>query len=404
MKKQHNIIIAGAGGIAEAVGLLLMEWSTVPPRLFMGDRDLAKAQKVARWIEAGTTKPCSVTAFHLDENKVTDEMLILLSQGAILLDCLPGSVAPRMARMAKEHQLHYANLTEYVDETNEIIALAKEAATGFVLQTGLAPGYINLLANHLFQHFCTDFKVDTVDKLELKVGALTHHAVAPHYYGFTWSPVGVATEYLKETLVLRDYTKTTLPALSERATILIDGVAYEEDLTSGGAADLPQALSGKVRSLDYKTLRHPGHYAWIEEQLSAIEEKSDAAIDALQQKMQEAIPHVEDDQIILYAAVEGKDATGVLRRREVAKRILPQKVGNHQLRAIQTSTAAPLAQAAQLLLETHPVGVVLQSQIDPQLFLNGSFILRVYGELQKENLLLDIPIHPKRVRFAGKMS
>jgi hypothetical protein len=71
------------------------------------------------------------------------------------------------------------------------------------------------------------------------------------------SPVGVATEYLKDTIVLRDYVKTTLPSLSERANIIIDGITYEEDLTSGGAADLPDALSGKVCSLDYKTLRYP---------------------------------------------------------------------------------------------------------------------------------------------------
>ncbi|MNX49691.1 Lysine 6-dehydrogenase [compost metagenome] len=222
--------------------------------------------------------------------------------------------------------------------------------------------------------------MDKADKLELKVGALTNHAVAPHYYGFTWSPVGVATEYLKDAIVLRDFKKTSLPSLSERATIIIDGIAYEDDLTSGGAADLPDALSGKVRSLDYKTLRHPGHYAWIEDQLTLLENTTDT-IKSLQEKMETVIPHIEDDQIILYAAVEGKDATGILRRREIAKRIFSQKVGKHQLRAIQTTTATPLVQAAQLLLETPQEGLLLQSQIDPIPFLNGNYILPVYGKV-----------------------
>ncbi len=209
---------------------------------------------------------------------------------------------------------------------------------------------------------------------------MTNHAVAPHYYGFTWSPVGVATEYLEDTSVLRNFIKTTLPSLSERKNIIIDGISYEEDLTSGGAADLPDALSGKVRSLDYKTLRHPGHYAWIQEQLDNLENATDS-INSLQKKMEAIIPHVEDDKIILYATVEGKDATGILRRREIAKCILPQKVGKHQLRAIQTTTAAPLAQAAQLLLETPHRGVVLQSQIDSKSFLKGNYILNVYGKI-----------------------
>lgn len=382
MKKHHTIIIAGAGGIAEAVGLLLMEWSEVPPTLFIGDRTLSRAKQVALWIQEGTTNSGFIQDFHLAENGITDEMKIIFRQADIILDCLPGSQAPRIAQFAKDFNLHYANLTEYVEETEEIIALAKDAETGFILQTGLAPGYIDLLANGLFQQFCKDFEVDKVDKLEFKVGALTNHAVAPHYYGFTWSPVGVATEYLKETIVLRNFKKTSLPSLSERTTIIIDGIAYEEDLTSGGAADLPDALLGKVRSLDYKTLRHPGHYAWIQEQIANLEHTTDT-IKGLQEKMEAIIPHIEDDKIILYAAVEGKDAAGILRRREIAKCILPQKVGKHQLRAIQTTTAAPLVQAAQLLLETPLSGVVLQSKIDPIPFLNGNYIVPVYGKLIK---------------------
>ena len=380
MNKHCTIIIAGAGGIAEAAGLLLMEWSAVPPTLFIGNRTLSKAQKVARWISEGTTKPCSVKAFHLSGEDLTAEMKEILGQGDVLLDCLPGSLAPEIAKLAKDFHLHYANLTEYVAETNEITALAKDATTGFVLQTGLAPGYINILANLLFQRFCNEFEVDKVDKLEFKVGALTDHAITPHYYGFTWSPVGVATEYLKDTLVLRDFKKTRLPSLSERASIIIDGITYEEDLTSGGAADLPDALEKKVGYLDYKTLRYPGHYAWVKEQLTGLGNTREA-ISALQHKMEAMIPHIEDDKIILYAAVEGKDNQGTLYRREIAKQIQPLTVGKHQLRAIQTTTAAPLLQAAQLMFESHYSGVVLQSQIDPTRFLNGNFIVPVYGKV-----------------------
>lgn len=380
MKKQYHIIIAGAGGIAEAVGLILAEWSEVTPTLFIGDRTYSKTQKVAKWIKKGTTKPCIIKGFLLPEEGITDEIKEIFEQCDILLDCLPGSIAPKMAQLAKDFNLHYANLTEYVAETKKIVELAKDAKTGFVLQTGLAPGYIDLLANKLFNQFCNDYGVDKVDTLKFKVGALTKHAVAPHYYGFTWSPVGVATEYIKNTIVLRDFKKTILPALSERATIIINGIAYEEDLTSGGAADLPDALTGKVRTLDYKTLRHPGHYAWVQEQLSNLGNTTNA-IKYLQQKMEAIIPHIEDDQIVLYASVEGKDAAGILRRRETAKHIFPQKVGKHQLRAIQTTTAAPLVQAAQLLLETPQRGVVLQSQLNTTLFLNGNYIVPIYGNV-----------------------
>ncbi len=247
MKTHYNIIIAGAGGIAEAAGLILAEWSQVTPTIYIGNRTLSKAQKVSQWIMEGSSKPCKVIPFHLDAAVMTDEVKTIFNNADALLDCLPGSLAPAMAQIARDHNLYYANLTEYVAETNHIIDLAKGAQTGFVLQTGLAPGYIDVLANYMFQRFCRQFEVEQVDKLEFKVGALTHHAVAPHYYGFTWSPVGVATEYIKDCIAIRDFKKVSLPALSERASIIIDGITYEEDLTSGGAADLPDALNGKVQ-------------------------------------------------------------------------------------------------------------------------------------------------------------
>ncbi|MFI0431120.1 saccharopine dehydrogenase family protein [Mariniflexile sp. HMF6888] len=380
MNKHHTIIIAGAGGIAQAVALILAEWSTVTPTIFIGNRTLSKAQNLVKWIEEGITKSCILRPFHLSEDGFSEETKALFSQGDILLDCLPGTQAPKMAGYAKDYNLHYANLTEYVAETSAIKTLAKDASTGFILQTGLAPGYINVLANHLFKEFCNDFQVSKADTLEFKVGALSKNAVAPHYYGFTWSPVGVATEYIKETEVIRKYKKTKRPSLSERTSIIINGITYEADLTSGGAADLPDALAGKVDAMDYKTIRFPGHYAWAEEQIKKVSD-SDQPIKALQLIMEKQIPHIEEDQIIIYAAVQGKDTNGTLQRREIAKQILPQRIGKYQLRAIQTTTAASLIQSAQLLLESTLKGVILQSNIDPKSFLNGNFIIPIYGNV-----------------------
>ena len=212
----------------------------------------------------------------------------------------------------------------------------------------------------------------------MKVGALTKHARAPHFYGFTWSPIGVATEYLKPCVAVRNFEKVLLPALSERETIIIDGMTLEGNLTSGGAADLPDALSGRVRDLDYKTLRFPGHYQWVDNILSVTPEGEDR-VKVLQAEMQGLIPMLEDDQVIVYASVQGKDENGVLRAMEASYRILPMKVGTKTLRAIQTTTAAPLAECARLLATGEWKGVVFQSQLDPESFINGPFVSMVYG-------------------------
>lgn len=374
----NKIVIAGAGGIGRAVGLILAENKEFETKIFIGDLFLKVAKEAAQWIEEGLGVAGDVVPFNMPAEGVDDEMIEVLKTADILLDCLPGSQAPRMAKLCREYDLHYANLTEYVKETNEVMEIAKGSDRGFVLQTGLAPGFINVLGMKLFNDFCAQHDVNGIDKMSMKVGALTKHARAPHFYGFTWSPVGVATEYLKPCIAVRNGEKVLLPALSERETLIVDGLTLEDNLTSGGAADLPEALAGRVKTLDYKTLRFPGHYQWVDNVLSVLPEGKNQ-VKQLQDTMQTFIPMIEEDQVIIYASVQGKDKNGVLRAMEGSYRILPMKVGTKTLRAIQSTTAAPLAECARMLATGKWKGVVFQSELDPESFMNGPFVSMVYG-------------------------
>ncbi len=382
MTERFKIVIAGTGGMGQATGLLLRELGDFDVDLFVGDADAAKAREAAAWICRGSGRIGAVEPFHLPLDGSSEEFDRVLDGAQLLLDCLPGEQAVRMARLARENRLHYANLTEYVDETNQIMELARGAEQGFLLQTGLAPGYVNVLGNQLFQRFCRDYGVDRVDALEMRVGALTRYTRPPHHYGFTWNPKGVATEYVEDAVVVRDFQTTTRPSLTDRRTVLVDGVLYEEALTSGGAADLPTALTGRVRNLDYKTFRYPGHYEWVLGLLDQLQNEGvprHELADHLLQRMREVTPAVEDDVVVVYAAVEGKDARGTLHRLEASRLIRPCQIGGHRLRAIQTTTSAGLAESARLLLSTRPKGVLLQSQLDPEPFMKGPFVSTIYG-------------------------
>jgi len=377
MSRDHQIVIAGAGGMGTATGLLLRELGDFAVDVFVGDADVEKARAAAAWIREGSSQPGEVSAFQLPAEGTSREFEEVLARGHILLDCLPGREAPRMAGLARGFDLHYANLTEHVQETEKIQAIAAGASRGFLLQTGLAPGYVDVLGHGLFQRFCRENGVDSADRLEMRVGALPTSARPPHFYGFTWSSIGVATEYVKPATILWQHRRTNRPSLSERADVLIDGIVYEEALTSGGAADLPAALEGKVAHLDYKTLRCPGHYAWVEELLRQVPDGDDRA-DHLLHKMLEVVPFVDDDLVVIYAAVEGRGAGGVLHRLESSRLIRPRRVGARTLKAIQGTTAAGLAESARLLLAGDIQGVCLQSQIDPAQFMAGPFVTEIY--------------------------
>ncbi|MEJ2637921.1 MAG: saccharopine dehydrogenase, partial [Calditrichia bacterium] len=166
-------------------------------------------------------------------------------------------------------------------------------------------------------------------------------------------------------------------SLTERSEIIIEGIQFEEDLTSGGAADLPDALAGKTRRLDYKTLRYAGHYAWIDSVLREIPHGEDL-VKRLQEKMEEHIPLVEEDLVVIYTSVLGRDRSNKLRLSEKSYLIKPVQIGKKRLRAIQATTAAGLAESARLLLMGHYKGCILQSQIDPTAFLGGPFVSHIY--------------------------
>ena len=380
---QAKIFIAGSGGIGQAAGLILAESKEMDVTLYFGDISQQAIDSARDFIREGTTKNINTHGILMPESGSNAELDDAQQSCDIILDCLPGSQAPRLASLAKKFACHYANLTEYVQETKDVIEIASDASTAFILQTGLAPGFINVLACRLYEEFATEYGNEIVDSMTMKVGAISKNAPSPHYYAFTWSPIGVATEYLKDAEIVRNFKKMMVPALSGRETIIIDGDAYEDNFTSGGAANLPDAFAGRVKNLDYKTIRYPGHYQWVQNTLSTIQNVENK-IKSLENIMLENIPSVEDDVVVVYASVQGKDRNGRLRRKERSYKIFPSVVGHKKLRAIQTTTAAPLCEIARMLLTHQWKGVILQSDVPTLDFLNGPFVSQIYGMYKPE--------------------
>lgn len=371
----NKIFIAGAGGIGEAVAIILREWSTSEIQISLGDINDETLAKAKIFVTENSIKTSAVNVVQM---KSDAELTNALQNSEIILDCLPGDESVKLAKLAQKHNLHYVNLTERVSENDEIIKIANESESGFILQTGLAPGFINLLAISLYRKFVEKTGVENVERIAMKVGALSQHAHEPHFYAYTWSPIGVAAEYIRHARLVRNFEDVEMMALTEREKIIVDGNLYEADLTSGGAADLPEFFKGKARNLDYKTLRYVGHYDWIQSILRELPQ-DETRLPRLSETMKREIPHSEDDFILIHASVEGFDKSGARQIVEKSFRIEPMEIGGQRLRAIQTTTAAPLAESAMMLLSGNLKGAILQSQIDPETFLNGNFVSRVYG-------------------------
>ena len=109
MFNQHRIAIVGAGGIGRAVGLILAEKNEFPVKLYIGDAYENVAQDAAAWIAEGCGDADVASPFAMPLEGTSEEMIEIFKNCEVVLDCLPGSQAPRIARMAKAYNMHYAN-------------------------------------------------------------------------------------------------------------------------------------------------------------------------------------------------------------------------------------------------------------------------------------------------------
>ena len=95
----------------------------------------------------------------------------------------------------------------------------------------------------------------------MRVGALPAYPTNALNYNLTWSTDGVINEYCEPCEAIVDGRRAEVPALEEREEFSLDGVLYEAFNTSGGLGTLCETLEGKVRTLNYRTIRYPGHAA-----------------------------------------------------------------------------------------------------------------------------------------------
>lgn len=263
-----------------------------------------------------------------------------LAGGDAVVSCLPYDVNLGVAEAAAEVGLHYFDLTEDVPTTTRVRELAAEASTAFAPQCGLAPGLIGIVGAAT----CAGF--DELRSIELRVGALPQHPSGLLGYAFIWSPEGVVNEYLNDCEVIRGGKRQTIPAMTELETVVIDGNRLEAFLTSGGLGTMCETYEGRVQRLDYKTLRYPGHCELIrfffDELL--LRDRRELAGEILVN----AKPPVDDDVVLLYAAVEGR-RDGQLTRSQHVQTFRPREIAGRMWRAISWTTAASACAVVELV-------------------------------------------------------
>lgn len=265
----------------------------------------------------------------------------LKGQDAIV-SALPYYLNKPIAQIAANQGIHYFDLTEDVATTDYIRDLAKDATSVFAPQCGLAPGFIGIVGADLANQFTK------LRDIELRVGALPRYPNGLLAYSFTWSPAGVINEYLNDAEVIHNGVRKMVPSLDGLEYINIEGQEFEAFSTSGGLGTMCETYEGKLDTLNYKTIRYPGHgklMKFLMYELILKEDKKE-----LERMLSNAKPPVKEDVVYVYAVVEGwKDDR--LMREEYYKAFYPIEIQGHSWRAISWTTATSIAAIVEMVAD-----------------------------------------------------
>jgi saccharopine dehydrogenase-like NADP-dependent oxidoreductase len=354
----NRVLVLGAGKIGSLIACLLNQSGRY--EVHLGDMTLDGPKHLVE--DLGLER---VTPYLLDVRH-PDAVSTYLSAHHFdaILSSLPYFCNPTVAGLALTHNLHYFDLTEDIEVTNQIKVLSAGATHAFMPQCGLAPGFISIVAHELMTHF------ETLDTVKMRVGALPVHPSNALKYSLTWSTDGLINEYGNVCYGIEEGEKVPLQPLEGYETLELDGLLYEAFNTSGGLGTLADSYAGRVRTMNYKTLRYPGHCEKIHLLMKDLKLNEDR--ETLKRVLERAIPQTLQDVVLIYASVTGTKGGGLFEE-NYAKKIYPQCIKDKLWSAIQVTTASSACCVMDLVLKNPAQyhGFVTQESIPLQTFLDN---------------------------------
>ena len=323
-------ILLGAGKIGETISHLLH--ATGDYALTVTDQDAARLAPIAA---LGVR---SVQADFTSQDKLRE----LIRGHEIVLSACPFHLTPMIAQAAVANGAHYFDLTEDVESTRRVKALAAGAKTALVPQCGLAPGFISILAYAMTRKF------EALRDVHMRVGALPVYPTNALKYNLTWSTDGLINEYCNPCEAIIDGNKHATLALEEIEAFSLDGIAYEAFNTSGGLGTLCDTLAGRVENLNYKTVRYPGHRDLVKMLIRDL--RLGQRREVLKDVLEASVPMTHQDVVLVFVTVSGM-REGRLTQESFAKKIYSATIDGRLYSAIQITTAAGICAMVDLLRE-----------------------------------------------------
>ncbi len=228
--------------------------------IVMGDLNLAVAKRsaarvnrltgddLARAVRVDVTKPPTVLAAIKGADAMLSGVPYFFNLGLA-----------KLAMKTRVSMVDFGGNTEIVRQQLALDRVARQAGVGTVPDCGMGPGLTITLAVYAMGLLEIPEHVFVYD------GGLPQHPKPPWNYELTFNVEGLTNEYDGDATFLRDGQITRVPLFSEFERVDFPPLGtLEAVVTPGGLSTAPWTFQGKLKTLQNKTLRYPGHWTQMQ--------------------------------------------------------------------------------------------------------------------------------------------
>ena len=302
-----RLLVIGGGLMGRAAAYDMVRQPDVE-RVVIADLDERRAAEAAAFTRCEKAVPLRLDA--RDREAAADAM-----RGAkAALGAASYTLNLELSRAAIAAGVHWCDMggnNTVVDAQLALDADAKRAGVSVIPDTGLAPGMVSPLAMQGVR------AMDEARSVRIRVGGLPQRPKPPLNYALVFSVQGLINEYVEPCVAIRDGRLVT----DVEPLVDVEEISFPPPLdrleafnTSGGTSTLQRTLLGRVRDLDYKTIRYPGHAAIVRTMFELGLMSSEprefrgcriAPRDVLESLIAAHAPSDEDDLVLVRVTVEG---------------------------------------------------------------------------------------------------
>jgi saccharopine dehydrogenase-like NADP-dependent oxidoreductase len=258
----------------------------------------------------------------------------------VVISSLPYHQTEAVAKVCVDKGIRYCDLGGRVDVSRRINEYANDKATKPIMtDLGLAPGWVNILAEQGFREVARGGEVQSIKMMVggLPVEKLNH----PLDYAITWSVDGLINEYKDNCEIIKNKKIETVAGMDGLEIVNSEYLGtLEAFYTSGGSSHTIKTMQERgVVDCAYKTLRYPGHIETVKFLMKDCSLTDEQMAEIFNKGCNLDIP----DLVIIKAYAKKDDLLW-------SKEILVDSIKN-EFSAMQRATSGPISVVASLMAE-----------------------------------------------------